>query len=78
MFPLYMTRPNERVRIIHIDTDHALRKKLIDIGIAPEVCVRVISVDQKDPTVVEKDGMRLMLSYSVSKKIYVLPHNGGE
>lgn len=78
MFPLYMAKPSEIVQVICIEGGRGIRKKLMDVGIVPKVTVRVISSGERYPTIVEKDGMRLILGYGASKKIYVSPISGGE
>lgn len=77
MFPLYMAKPSETVQVICIEGVGVL-EKLMDVGIVPKVTVRVISSGERYPTIVEKDGMRLILGYGASKKIYVSPISGGE
>ncbi|MBA7675300.1 hypothetical protein ES703_83530 [subsurface metagenome] len=69
--PLAMVRPGEEVMVVDIRAGRGLTKRLADMGLTPEITIRVINSQMPGPILIDLRGSRLILGFGAAQKIMV-------
>jgi ferrous iron transport protein A len=71
--PLVMARAGEVVTVVGVRGGWGLQRRLADMGLTPNVRIRLINSQVAGPVVIELRGSRLALGRGVAQKIMVKP-----
>jgi ferrous iron transport protein A len=71
MIPLSMVAPGEQVQIVSVRAGWGLQRRLADMGLTPDLKVRVIRSQRHGAVVLDVRGSRLALGRGLAHKIMV-------
>lgn len=71
LMPLSMARPGEVVTVAYVRAGRGLTQRLADMGLLPEVSIRVINSQVPGPIIIDLRGSRLVLGHGLAQKIMV-------
>jgi ferrous iron transport protein A len=74
--PLSNVAAGTQVQIINIDTGWGLQRRLADMGLTPNLRVRVIGSHKPGSVILDVRGSRLALGSGISNKIMVRIYEG--
>ncbi len=57
--------------IVSIGGGHAVRNRLINLGIVPGIPIRIVRKDGRNPMILSVMGHQVMLGYSLAKMVVV-------